>query len=381
MDPLADFGPNAADHLRRTNSFTNAPDILVNSFYDPHADEGAAFEELIGFHGGMGGNQTRPFLLFPAGFELPDEPIVGAATVHHLFKGWMAAMTDGTRARSLDGPREAFLRPRSRGLHSTRRELTACMEVTWVGHATALLDIDGYRVITDPLMTSRVAHLRRRRPLPSPDFYDVDLILLSHVHVDHLHLRSLQRLRPTAKVLTPRGSARLLRKVGFTDVTEIVVGDRIETGQIDSGPITVEVVPAAHKRGRGPHSRVSADPVGFVVNGAGRRVDFPGDTDLFDGMADLGDIDVALLPIWGWGSTLGEGHLNPERAAEATRIIRPELLLPIHWGTYAPEDGRRRLPTWFDQPPEDLRTELGAIDELHRLGLVEPGGTVTVPSR
>jgi uncharacterized membrane protein YvlD (DUF360 family) len=97
-DPLAGFGPNAADHLRRTDSFTNAPDILVNSFYDPHADEGAAFEELIGFHGGMGGNQTRPFLLFPAGFELPDEPIVGAATVHHLFKRWMTEINDGTAA-------------------------------------------------------------------------------------------------------------------------------------------------------------------------------------------------------------------------------------------------------------------------------------------
>jgi uncharacterized membrane protein YvlD (DUF360 family) len=95
-DPLAGFGPNAADHLRRTDAFTNAPDILVNSFYDPHADEGAAFEELIGFHGGMGGNQTHPFLLFPAGFDLPDEPIVGAATVHHLFKRWMASINDGT---------------------------------------------------------------------------------------------------------------------------------------------------------------------------------------------------------------------------------------------------------------------------------------------
>ncbi len=95
-DPLAGFGPNAADHLRRTDAFTNAPDILVNSFYDPHADEGAAFEELIGFHGGMGGNQTHPFLLFPAGFELPDEPVVGAATVHHLFKRWMASINDGT---------------------------------------------------------------------------------------------------------------------------------------------------------------------------------------------------------------------------------------------------------------------------------------------
>ncbi len=104
IDPLIGFGPNAADHLRRTHSFVNAPDILVNSFYDPHADEGAAFEELIGFHGGMGGNQTHPFLLFPAGFELPDEHIVGAATVHHLFKRWMAAINDGTAPRPWSVP-------------------------------------------------------------------------------------------------------------------------------------------------------------------------------------------------------------------------------------------------------------------------------------
>jgi hypothetical protein len=91
-DPLATFGPNTADHLRRTDSFVNAPDILVNSFYDPDADEGAAFEELIGYHGGLGGTQSEPFLLFPATFDVPDERIIGAATVHHLFKGWMNEM-------------------------------------------------------------------------------------------------------------------------------------------------------------------------------------------------------------------------------------------------------------------------------------------------
>lgn len=89
-DPLAPFGPNTADHLRRTDSFVNAPDILVNSFYDPVTKEGAAFEELIGFHGGLGGTQSEPFLLYPSGFTPPTEPIVGAATVHHIFKGWMA---------------------------------------------------------------------------------------------------------------------------------------------------------------------------------------------------------------------------------------------------------------------------------------------------
>ena len=77
------------------DSFTNAPDILVHSFYDPHADEGAAFEEVIGFDGGMGGKQANPFLLFPASFELPEESIVGGASVHHVFKRWMAETNAG----------------------------------------------------------------------------------------------------------------------------------------------------------------------------------------------------------------------------------------------------------------------------------------------
>jgi uncharacterized membrane protein YvlD (DUF360 family) len=95
-DPLQSFGPNTADHLRRTSSFDNAPDILLNSFYDPEADEGAAFEELIGFHGGLGGAQAEPFLLYPSTFSLPEEPIVGAAAVHYIFKGWLAdAAADG----------------------------------------------------------------------------------------------------------------------------------------------------------------------------------------------------------------------------------------------------------------------------------------------
>jgi hypothetical protein len=97
-DPLAPFGPRAAEHLLRTDSFRNAPDILVNSFYDPDIDEGAAFEELIGFHGGMGGKQTEPFLLFPATFPAPAELVVGAAAVHQLFKAWMVEMVAGRLA-------------------------------------------------------------------------------------------------------------------------------------------------------------------------------------------------------------------------------------------------------------------------------------------
>ena len=88
-DPLASFGPNTADHLRRTSSFDNCPDVLVNSFYDPEADEGAAFEELIGFHGGLGGAQCHPFILAPTALAAPAEPMVGALAVHRLFKSWV----------------------------------------------------------------------------------------------------------------------------------------------------------------------------------------------------------------------------------------------------------------------------------------------------
>jgi hypothetical protein len=87
-DPLATFSVNAAHHLRRTDGFRDVADIMVGSFYDPQLDEGCAFEELISFHGGLGGPQTRPFILFPASFSLPDEPIVGAASVHGLLRSW-----------------------------------------------------------------------------------------------------------------------------------------------------------------------------------------------------------------------------------------------------------------------------------------------------
>ena len=87
-DPLAPFGPNAAQHLRRTDGFSHCPDILVGSFYDPEAEEGCAFEELISFHGGLGGPQTRPFVLYPPRLAAPAAPLIGAAAVHELLSGW-----------------------------------------------------------------------------------------------------------------------------------------------------------------------------------------------------------------------------------------------------------------------------------------------------
>ena len=94
-------------------------------------------------------------------------------------------------------------------------------------------------------------------------------------------------------------------------------------------------MPAEHDRSRAPFG-ASADPVGYVVAGS-KSIYFAGDTDLFDGMSEIGPVDVGLIPIWGWGPGLGGGHLDPERAAEAVALVRPEhRSIPIHWGTYFP---------------------------------------------
>jgi uncharacterized membrane protein YvlD (DUF360 family) len=97
-DPLAGFSPNAAGHLRRSDCFAHVADIVINSFYDPVTEEGCAFEELISFHGGMGGAQTQPFILHPARLPAPVEPLVGAVAVHRLLRGWRAACNDGSIA-------------------------------------------------------------------------------------------------------------------------------------------------------------------------------------------------------------------------------------------------------------------------------------------
>jgi hypothetical protein len=97
-DPLLGFGPNAAMHLLRYNAFKDAPDIYVNSFYNAETNEVAAFEELIGCHGGMGGYQTRPFVLYPSEWQLEDKHLIGAPAVYHQFKRWLGQLQGANEA-------------------------------------------------------------------------------------------------------------------------------------------------------------------------------------------------------------------------------------------------------------------------------------------
>ncbi|HEX4008481.1 MAG TPA: phage holin family protein [Solirubrobacteraceae bacterium] len=107
-DPLAPFSPNAPAHLLRTDGFAHVADIMIGSFYNPELEQGCAFEELISFHGGLGGPQTRPFLLCPAELPIPSEPIVGAAHVHELLIGWRRLLEDTSRRTATDEPVSAL---------------------------------------------------------------------------------------------------------------------------------------------------------------------------------------------------------------------------------------------------------------------------------
>ena len=215
--------------------------------------------------------------------------------------------------------------------------------VTYVGHATTLIEVDGTRLLTDPVLMARIGHIRRIAPLPAARFR-VDAVLISHAHHDHLDLRSLRRLAEDIPVVAPPGSAQVVRRWTRRRVIEAEPGTRARVGAVE-----VLATPAEHDGRRVPVGP-KMPAVGYVVEGTS-RVAFFGDTDLFDGMSDLaGGLDVALLPIWGWGPRVGPGHMDPERAARAAALLRPRVAVPIHWGTLAGPRVR-----WLADPAEPTR--------------------------
>jgi L-ascorbate metabolism protein UlaG (beta-lactamase superfamily) len=211
------------------------------------------------------------------------------------------------------------------------------LTITWLGHSTTLVETAGARLITDPLLRNRIAHLRRVSPPVGP-IGGIDAILISHAHRDHLDLPSLQRL-PRVPVIVPGGVGVILRRAGFGDVIEVEPGDEFVVGGVG-----VTATLADHDSRRGLR-KSDARAVGYVI-GEELRTYFAGDTDLIDEMNDLhGRIDVALLPISGWGPRVPEGHLDPVRAALALQRIQPRMCIPIHWGTYRPIYRRNAYPT------------------------------------
>ena len=249
--------------------------------------------------------------------------------------------------------------------------------VTWLGHSTAWLADSGVTMLTDPVLTDRLAHLRRIAG-PAPTLPGApDAILLSHLHADHFHVASLRAVPGKPRLVVPRGAgafvARTLGREAAGRCVELAPGDETTV----SG-VRVRAVPARHDGSRGPWSRERAAAVGFVVEGAARTY-YAGDTGLFDEMTDLGPLDLALIPVGGWGPTLGaHGHLDPKDAAEALRRVKAAWAVPVHYGTLWPVGLTRYRRHMFDLPGEHFAEHAARSSPDTRVRVLAHGETLTV---
>jgi L-ascorbate metabolism protein UlaG (beta-lactamase superfamily) len=246
--------------------------------------------------------------------------------------------------------------------------MTPEKHITYVGHATVLIEMDGVRLLTDPILRNRVSGIRRQSLSVHPAWRrDIDAVLISHLHLDHLDLPSLRMLDRKVRLIAPAGTANVLGGEGFTNIEEVRIADSTHVGDVK-----ITTTYAHHPGGRYPLGP-AADSVGYLVRGSS-SVYFAGDTDIFPEMADLSpDLDVALLPVWGWGPTIRGNHMSPRTAAEALKLLRPRMAVPIHWGTFAPIGMGWIEPRFLTEPPHTFKGHANLVAPNVDVRIVPPG--------
>lgn len=249
--------------------------------------------------------------------------------------------------------------------------------LTYIGHGTVLLSLGGSAILTDPILRNWLGPLHRQGPPVDPVVTtNTDLVLISHVHRDHLDISSLRRLPASTPLVVPHGATRWAARGGADEIREIRVGETISIAGVE-----VTATPAVHDGHRDRRRGPGAEAVGYLIGADDRTVYFAGDTDLFRGMSELGSIDLALLPVWGWGTSAGEGHLDPEDAASALELLRPSVAVPIHWGTFFPLGLRRLRPRFLTEPPREFARLAAELAPDVDVRILEPGSETTLPTR
>jgi L-ascorbate metabolism protein UlaG (beta-lactamase superfamily) len=247
-------------------------------------------------------------------------------------------------------------------------------DATFLGHSTVLIEMGEARILTDPVLLDRISILRRAvSTLPRDLYRDIDLVVISHLHLDHLDIPSLRTLGTDVPLVVPQGAGKFMQGMGFRSVQELAPGRSIVVDGVD-----VRATTADHSGFRPPFGP-TADALGYVFELDNESVYFAGDTDIFPAMAELAGVDLALLPVWGWGPRLGPGHMDPERAADALSVIRPRATVPIHWGTLWPMGMGRVMPHRLERPPLEFEEAAARKAPEVRVLLTPPGKTVPIP--
>lgn len=252
----------------------------------------------------------------------------------------------------------------------TRSSLgSAPVDVTFLGHATVLIEMAGVRVLTDPFLRPRIGPLQRHGPVPDPATLEADVVLISHGHRDHFDRRSLEALPGRPSIVVPRGLASAFPRDLASQVVEVAAGE-----SVDLAGMTIGAVRARHWISPGARR---AQPIGYVLDG-GPRMYFAGDTGRFEALARLvGQVDLAFLPVWTWGPHLGPGHLGPRSAAEVAREIAPAAVVPIHWGTLYPRHLHRVWHRPLREPGDRFAAHAGRLAPDIDVRVLRPGEATT----
>lgn len=248
--------------------------------------------------------------------------------------------------------------------------------ITFVGHATTLTEMSGTRILTDPVFRHRFRFLKRRFAMStgSIDLQELDAVLLSHMHFDHMDYPSLRMIPRETPIIAPAGASRYLeRRVGH-DVIEMRVGDTLRVGGVE-----IHATPSLHDSGFYWPMWHPKTVLSYMLVGS-QTVFFVGDTALFD-MREIGemyDIDLAMLPVWGFGPYLRGDHMTPAEAAEALAMLTPRVAVPIHWGTLHPVGPLWKKMAFLHRPPHAFSLEATRHAPATDVRVLRPGDSTVI---